>query len=93
MRFGDKITVVSYFVYIVECTDKSLYVGCTNDLERRVVQHNDSKWGAHYTKLRRPVILKHSETFSTLKEARRREAEIKGWRREKKLDLLKFGKS
>ena len=51
-------------------------------------QHNESKCGAHYTKIRRPVILKYSEEFKTLKEARRREAEIKGWRREKKLDLI-----
>lgn len=81
-----------YFTYILECSDGSLYVGCTNDLERRVAQHNDSKWGAHYTKIRRPVVLRYSESFSTLKEARRREAELKGWRREKKLSLIKFGK-
>jgi putative endonuclease len=63
-------------------------VGCTNNLERRLEQHNNSKWGAHYTKIRRPVTLKYSENFSTLKEARRRESEIKGWRRKKKLKLL-----
>ncbi len=77
-----------HFVYILECADKSFYVGCTNDLERRLKQHNNSKWGAHYTKTRRPVILKYSESFSTLKEARHRESEIKGWRREKKLGLI-----
>lgn len=80
-----------YFVYILECADKSLYVGCTNNLERRIKQHNNSKYGAHYTKLRRPIVLKHSEKFRTLTEARRREKEIKGWRREKKLNLIKFG--
>ncbi len=79
---------MSYFVYIVECADQSLYVGCTNDLKKRLQQHNNSKWGAHYTKIRRPVILKYSEEFQTLKEARQREAEIKGWRREKKLTLI-----
>jgi putative endonuclease len=77
-----------HFVYILECADNSLYVGCTNNLERRLKQHNDSKWGAHYTKIRRPVTLKYSETFTTLKEARKREAEIKHWRREKKLRLI-----
>ena len=77
-----------FFVYILECADKSLYVGCTNNLDRRLKQHNDSKWGAHYTKIRRPVILKYSENFETLKEARRREAEIKGWKREKKIKLF-----
>lgn len=77
-----------YYVYILECADSSLYVGCTNDLERRLVQHNQSKAGAHYTKIRRPVVLKYAETFPALKEARQREAEIKGWRREKKLALF-----
>ncbi len=78
-----------HFVYILKCADQSLYVGCTNNLERRLKQHNDSRRGAHYTKIRRPVILVHSENFKTLLEARRREAKIKGWRREKKLALLK----
>ena len=77
-----------YFTYILECADKSLYVGCTNNLERRIEQHNDSKWGAHYTKIRRPIILLYSEKFETLKQARQREAEIKGWRREKKINLI-----
>ncbi|MFA6301407.1 MAG: GIY-YIG nuclease family protein [Candidatus Paceibacterota bacterium] len=77
-----------YSTYILECADKSLYVGCTNNLQRRLEQHNNSKYGAHYTKIRRPVILKYSEGFATLKEARRREAEIKRWRREKKLKLF-----
>ena len=77
-----------YFTYILECADKSFYVGCTNNLEKRLEQHNNSKAGAHYTKIRRPVTLKYSETFKTLREARRREVEIKGWSREKKLRLL-----
>ena len=81
--------LMQYFVYILQCSDKTLYVGCTNNLEKRLAQHNDSKWGAHYTKIRRPVVLKYSEKFDNLKEARRRESEIKGWRREKKLDLIR----
>lgn len=77
-----------YFIYILECADKSLYVGCTNNLERRLNQHNNSRWGAHYTKIRRPVFLKYSENFLSLKEARRREKEIKGWKKSKKLNLI-----
>lgn len=77
-----------YFTYILECFDKSLYVGCTNNLERRLEQHNNSKWGAHYTKIRRPVTLKYYEAFETLKGARQRESEIKGWRRSKKIALI-----
>ncbi len=76
-----------HHTYILECADKSLYVGCTNNLEKRLVQHNNSKQGAHYTKIRRPVYLKYSESFPILKEARAREAEIKRWPREKKLEL------
>jgi putative endonuclease len=81
-----------YFTYILECADKSLYVGCTNNLKRRLSQHNNSKWGAHYTKIRRPVFIKHSEKFSTLLEARRRESEIKSWSRNKKLELVNHKK-
>ena len=77
-----------YFVYILECADKTLYVGCTNNLEKRLKQHNESKSGAHYTKIRRPVKLKHSEKFKTLSAARRRESEIKRWKREDKLNLI-----
>jgi len=83
---------MNFFVYILECADKSLYVGCTNNLEKRIKQHNKSKSGARYTKIRRPVKLKYSETFDNLKDARRREAKIKKWRREKKIELMKHSK-
>ncbi len=79
---------MSHFVYILECADLTLYVGATNNLEKRVHQHNTSKAGAHYTKIRRPVVLKYSETFETLTEARAREAELKKWTREKKMQLI-----
>ncbi|MEK7078296.1 MAG: GIY-YIG nuclease family protein [Patescibacteria group bacterium] len=79
---------MSYFVYILECADKTLYVGCTNNLKKRLKQHNESKQGAHYTKIRRPVALRYSEKFTTLIKARRRENEIKSWDRNKKLDLI-----
>lgn len=78
-----------YFVYILECADTTLYVGCTNDLEKRLKQHNGAKAGAHYTKIRRPVTLKHFERFRSLAKARAREAEIKRLTREKKLDLIR----
>lgn len=77
-----------YFIYILECADKTLYVGSTNDLERRLHQHNHAKAGAHYTKIRRPVILKYSEKFRTYSKARSREAEIKKWARNKKIELI-----
>jgi len=76
-----------YFTYILECSDKTYYVGCTNNLKKRIGEHNRAKSGAHYTKIRRPVVLKHSEKFDTLLKARSREAEIKRWRRERKESL------
>lgn len=85
----EKDRIVPHFVYILECADTSLYVGCTNNLEKRLKEHNTSKQGAHYTKIRRPVVLKHSETFPTLKEARAREAALKRLSREKKLAIIK----
>jgi putative endonuclease len=77
-----------HYVYILECADKTLYVGCTNNLEKRLSEHNKSKCGAHYTKIRRPVVLKYFEIFENLAEARKREAEIKRWPRENKLELI-----
>lgn len=78
-----------FFVYILKCADKTLYTGCTNNLEKRLEQHNNSKRGAHYTKIRRPVKLLYSEIFKILAKARRREAEIKNLPRDKKLALIK----
>ena len=80
---------MTHFTYILECADKTLYVGCTNNLAKRLKEHNGSKGGAHYTKIRRPVTLKYSEKFRTLAYARAREAEIKRLTRKEKLDLLK----
>ncbi len=77
-----------HFTYILECADRSLYVGSTNDLEKRLKQHNGAKSGAHYTKIRRPVILKHFERFRTFAKARAREAEIKRLTRKQKLNLI-----
>ena len=77
-----------YFAYLLQCNDGTLYAGSTNDLEKRLHQHNHAKNGAHYTKIRRPVELKHSEQFETYAEARRREAEFKRMDREEKLQLI-----
>lgn len=73
-----------YFVYLLKCSDSTYYTGCTNDLDKRIEQHNNAKSGAHYTKIRRPVRLIYSEQFRTLAEARAREAEIKRLKRKEK---------
>ena len=77
-----------YFVYILQCSDNTLYVGSTNDLDKRLHEHNELKSGAHYTKIRRPVVLKYKEEQETFSAARKREAEIKKWKRVKKLTLF-----
>ena len=77
-----------YFLYILECADTTLYVGSTNNLEKRLREHNELKSGAHYTKIRRPVVLKYKEELPSLSEARKREIEIKKWSRQKKLALF-----
>ena len=79
---------MQYYVYILECTDKTLYVGSTNDIQKRLHVHNNSKSGARYTKIRRPVVLKYSESFETKSEALKRECVIKKLTREGKLKLL-----
>ena len=89
MKKRKRIKSIPHFVYILECVDTSLYVGCTNNLEKRLKEHNNSKQGAHYTKIRRPVVLKYSETFSNMKDARAREASLKRLPREKKLALVR----
>ncbi len=78
-----------FFVYILQCKDKTLYVGSTNDVEKRLHAHNHLKSGAHYTKIRRPVVLKHFEKLPTYAKARAREAEIKRLTRGEKISLIK----
>ncbi|MEK7612275.1 MAG: GIY-YIG nuclease family protein [Patescibacteria group bacterium] len=79
-----------YSVYILECADKTLYIGSTNDLKKRLKAHNGLKGGAHYTKIRRPVTLKYSENVRTFAKARSREAELKRLSREEKLKLIQL---
>lgn len=76
------------YVYIVRCSDGSLYTGWTNDLKNRIKAHNDGK-GAKYTKSRLPVKLVYSEIFETKSEALSREAKIKKLTRKEKLELIK----
>ena len=77
-----------FHTYILCCADDTLYVGCTNDLEKRLHDHNHAKSGAHYTKIRRPVVLVYSRKFRTLAKARAREAEWKRLTREEKLAMI-----
>jgi len=78
-----------YFVYILQCSDQTYYIGSTDNLEKRLHAHNNLKRGAHYTKIRRPVNMKYSEELETYALARKREAELKRLTRIKKEELFK----
>jgi len=78
-----------YFVYILECSDGTLYTGITSDLERRIKEHNSSKLGAKYTKIRRPVELVYSKKYTNRSEALIEEARIKKINRREKIELIK----
>ncbi|MDZ7671860.1 MAG: GIY-YIG nuclease family protein [Halanaerobiales bacterium] len=77
-----------HYVYIVRCSDDTLYTGYTNDLDRRIQMHNDGQ-GAKYTKGRRPVKLVYSEEFKSKSKAMKREYEIKQLKRTNKVILIK----
>ena len=76
------------YVYILSCSDNTLYTGWTNDLERRINVHSSGK-GAKYTRGRLPVKLVYFEKFNDKKLAMKREYEIKRLSREEKLKLIK----
>ncbi len=75
--------------YILECADGTFYIGSTNDLEKRLHEHNHAKAGAKYTRGRRPVKLVWSEEQPTLAAARSREAALKRLTRAEKLALIR----
>ena len=79
---------MSYFVYIVECNDGSLYTGITKDITKRIAEHNTSIKGAKYTKIRRPVKLVYEETSLNRSTASKREYQIKKLTRLEKLQLI-----
>jgi len=77
-----------WFVYILRCSDDSLYTGVTTNLSRRVNEHNNSNKGAKYTRTRQPVQLVWSAECGSRSEAMKREASIKKLDRPKKLLLV-----
>jgi len=81
-----------YYVYILKCTDDTLYTGYTINLEERIQTHNSGK-GAKYTRGRLPVKLQYYEEFDNKGQALKREHEIKRLSRTDKVKLIKKGKS
>jgi len=76
-----------WFVYILECSDGTLYTGITTDINRRLNQHNTGK-GAKYTMMRRPVMLVAVSEAGDRSEASKEEYRIKQLSREQKLQYI-----
>jgi putative endonuclease len=74
------------YVYIVKCSDDTLYTGWTTDILKRVKMHNDGK-ASKYTRTRLPVEIIYWESHETKEDARKREREIKNLSRAEKLKL------
>jgi putative endonuclease len=82
------LTMNQYFVYILLCNDNSYYVGVTNDVERRMYEHDNAVNPRSYTSLRRPVKLVFTERFPDINQAIAFEKQIKGWGRKKKEAII-----
>lgn len=78
-----------YYVYLIQCKDGSIYTGITTDLKRRFREHKN-KMGGHYTSSHTVEKIVYTEKHLTRGMALRREAEIKSWKRDKKLKLIKL---
>ena len=78
-----------YYVYILECNDGTLYVGVTNDIERRYAEHRDGVGSGSYTSKRLPVRLAYFEIFQWIQDAIKREKQLKGWSAPKKRALMR----
>jgi putative endonuclease len=82
------VSFMGAFVYILECSDDSFYIGCANDLERRIAEHQTGAFPG-YTYARRPVALVWSEYFDRTTDAIAAERKLKGWSRAKKVALVR----
>ena len=77
-----------YYTYILRCSDNSLYTGITNNIDRRLVEHNSGDDKSSYCFTRRPVKLVFIQMFPDVHEAIQFEKQIKGWSRLKKEALI-----
>ena len=88
MRFRYRTRRGPFYTYILECADQSFYTGITNNVEKRVVQHNTCEDEKKYVYDRRPVKLVYVEVHRYVLNAIRREKQLKGWSRAKKIALI-----
>jgi putative endonuclease len=78
---------MNYYLYILLCENNHLYIGISEDVQKRFDTHR-SGYGAELTKKNKPIKIVYTERFDSLKEARKREIQIKKWSREKKQKLI-----
>jgi putative endonuclease len=76
-----------WYVYILECSDKALYVGMTDDVERRFKEHLLGI-GGHYTAYNKPTKILYTEKLDLRSQAEAREKQIKRWTQKKKMALV-----
>jgi len=80
---------MKWYLYIAKCNDDTLYTGITTNVRRREQEHNvDNQRGAKSLKGKRPIKIIYTEKYQTQSEARKREEEIKSWKRKYKLKLI-----
>ena len=77
-----------WYLYVVECSDGTLYTGITTDIDRRLDEHNGSSRGAKYTRPRRPVFLVVAVPCKDRSEASKLEAHVKAMTRRQKLTWI-----
>lgn len=87
MRASEVKPAYTWYVYVLQCSDGSLYTGVAKDVFARLAEHNQGK-GARYTRTRRPCLLRLIERHPDRSSALRREAEIKKLSHEEKLALI-----
>jgi putative endonuclease len=80
-----------WYIYIAQCSDKTLYIGISNDVNKRIEKHNSGK-GAAYTRGRAPLKLLYQEKHLNKSEASKREIELKKLSRKKKFLLMNLNK-
>ncbi len=81
--------LIMYYLYILRCSDDSLYTGISNDLDKRMKTHREGK-GSKYVRAHSPFKMIYSEEFETKSEALKREIEIKKWSRAEKIENLRL---
>ena len=78
-----------WFFYVVMCCDDTLYAGVTTDIKRRLHEHNGTRRGAKYTRVRRPVRLVHKESFPSRSSAQKAECSFKKLTRKQKESIIR----